>query len=298
MKWHHKNIIKFYQSFKAAQFYYFLLELCEKGSLNDYLAKNRTWSLEVARYFAASIVNGLEYLHNEGIVHRDIKPSNILLNNNYDVKLIDFGTAKIINCKDARILRLLKEREDQESTFLHHRKGTFVGTHEYISPEVLNSEDVSPLIDIWGLGIIIYEMLHGHTPFIGETEMLTYINISEGKVKLREGLNQDAADFILKCLKVNVEDRIGYTNEGNLIDYEKIKSHKFFDNIDFENLDPLNIKSLEFINTKKKSENISIESQAKFNHIRMKTPTKNSEAYSTMDSCTNPKCVISLENLR
>ena len=101
----------------------------------------------------------------------------------------------------------MKERESQENNALNksRKKGTFVGTHEYISPEILNSNDASPLVDIWGLGIIVYEMLHGYTPFRGATEMLTYLNICEGKVKVRSEIEEEAKDFIMDCLKVNFD---------------------------------------------------------------------------------------------
>lgn len=245
-------------------------------------------------------MNGLEYLHNEGIVHRDIKPSNVLIKDNYDVKLADFGTAKIIDWKDTRILRFLKEREEKKLSNFHNwnRKGTFVGTHEYISPEVINSEEVTPLVDIWGIGIIIYEMLHGSTPFIGINEMLTYKNISEGNIKFRDGIDPSAKDFIVSCLKVNIEDRLGYQEEGIGIDYVKIKSHKFFKDIDFDNLNPSFIKGLTSSTKPIISGDLSTEKSVKMNHIRMKIPNQNSEAFSTMDSSTNPKFWIDIKDLR
>ena len=68
----------------------------------------------MVKYFAAHILDGIEYLHKQGIVHRDLKPSNILLTDDYTPKLADFGTAKITDCRDDRILKLIKERERQE----------------------------------------------------------------------------------------------------------------------------------------------------------------------------------------
>ena len=293
----------FFQSFKSGHIYYFLLELCEKGSLADYLMKHKTVNLEVAQYFAAHILTGLETLHNHGVIHRDLKPSNILLNNNYELKLTDFGTAKIVNCQDERILNMMQARDQQEQderTYCQ-RKGTFVGTHEYISPEVIDSKDPSPMVDIWGLGIVVYELLNGHTPFRGATEMLTYMNISEGKIKYKDDIDLVAQDFIGKCLEQDPTKRLGYDKETGWIDYEAIRAHPFFSQIQFDNLDPTQVYGLICSPKKKVSRSFAemhSERNLKLAHRRFKLPNKNSEVISTMDSNTNPKCIISLKDLR
>lgn len=257
----------------------------------------------MVKYFAAHILNGIEYLHKQGIVHRDLKPSNILLTDDYTPKLADFGTAKITDCRDDRILKLIKERERQEaSKFIRgERKGTFVGTHEYISPEVLNSEDADCLVDIWGLGIIIYEMVHGHTPFKGATEMLTYLNICEGKIKFKSDLDEDVKDFILCCLKIKPTERIGYQEDSDLAHYGSIKEHKFFEGVDFENLDPTQVRGLFYFKNKSVSKSftgIKPEMGSSRCQLRMLRCPKSSEAYSTMDSFTNPRFLISNKEIR
>ena len=138
-------------------------------------------TLDEIRYFSASIVNGLEYLHNKGFIHRDIKPSNILIDDSNVLKIWDFGTAKIVDWQDPKIIKMLSNRTQLEETDYSQniRRPTFVGTNEYISPEVLNSQSPTPMVDIWGLGIMVYEMFWGKTPFAAATEMLTYINITE-----------------------------------------------------------------------------------------------------------------------
>jgi 3-phosphoinositide dependent protein kinase-1 len=232
-----------------------------------------------------------------------MKPSNVLINKTYDLKITDFGTAKIFNCKDQRILKLITVREDNESTEQEKikEKGTFVGTHEYISPESLNSEAPTPMVDIWGLGIMVYEMINGHTPFKGATEMLTYLNISEGTIKFRDDIDPIAKDFIIKLLHQDPKERLGFNNKENWIDYKLLRSHEFFKDIDFNNIDPTQIEGLISGKRKKTSRSFAemySEKRHKISQRRPKNSKINSECYSTMDSSTNTKFIISLNELR
>ena len=114
------------------------------------------------KYFAANIINGLEFLHNKGVIHRDLKPSNLLLSSSNDLKIWDFGTSCLI---------------PGTPIYSKHKFWNFVGTIEYISPEVIQNQEQSPMIDIWALGVIMYEMFTGTTPFEAPTEILIYDKI-------------------------------------------------------------------------------------------------------------------------
>lgn len=213
-----------------------MLEHCSNGSLYEYLKKHKTIDVGAARYFIANIVNGLEYLHKKKIIHRDLKPANILINHQFELKLADFGTARIIDWKDKTIINALEERDKIEQNFsanLETRKQSFVGTNEYMSPEVINSDAPTPMTDIWGLGILLYEMLTGYTPFKAATEWLTYGKISEGNLNFKQDFPSDAEDLIRKCLKKTPNERIGYDSENDYIRYDGIKNHSFFNGIDF-----------------------------------------------------------------
>lgn len=110
--------------------------------MSDYLRNNKNLNQNNIKYFTASILNGLEYLHSKNIVHRDIKPLNILLDSDFNVKITDFGTAKLLDCQDERVNRALQKRYKREESRSSSpcKKNSFVGTNEYISPEVLKGQ--------------------------------------------------------------------------------------------------------------------------------------------------------------
>jgi len=195
---------------------------------------------EIIKYFAASIVNGLEHIQRKGIIHRDIKPCNILLDDEFTLKITDFGTAKLLNCTDEKVQKALHKRNKREEarSVSPMKKHSFVGTNQYISPEVLKGLEPTPAIDLWSLGVILYQMYVGKTPFMGDNEMITYQNICEG-----EGLDiqpklipDDAWKFIKSILKIDPTKRLGYCLENNTINYETIKNYSYFKGIDFNDL--------------------------------------------------------------
>ncbi|CAI2380736.1 unnamed protein product [Moneuplotes crassus] len=234
----HPNIVKFSKCHKAGESLCFILELCQNGSLDDYLEKEHPVNQEAIKFFAAGILNGLEYLHSKNIAHRDLKPSNILLDDNLDVKITDFGTAKIFNCEDERVTRALDKRAKREESRSNspRKKNSFVGTNEYLSPEVLHGHAPSCAIDLWSLGVIIFRMYTGNTPFCSSNEMDTYENILSGKFSRHESIPEDAWSLIKSLLQVDPRKRLGCSDIMNDIKFEVIKSHPFFGTIDFTNL--------------------------------------------------------------
>lgn len=256
------------------------------------MEKHKLLSLPVARYFTAQIINGLEYLHKNNIIHRDLKPANVLLNEQYRIKLTDFGTAKILNCQDKGIIKQIELRDKQEAVLhaFEDRKWSFVGTSEYMSPEVINSENPTPMIDIWGVGILLFEMLSSRTPFRGATEYLTYNNISEGIINFSNDFHPDVVDFITKCLRLDPKERIGYDPDTNFVNYTVIKSHPFFEGIDFEKLDQSNLPSLDFVPKKKTSRSFaSAPGTPKLKLLHLKPKFSKGELFSTMDSSSKSK---------
>jgi serine/threonine protein kinase len=243
----HSNLVKFFKCYSTGESLCFVMELCRNGTLSDYLQTHKL-SHETIQYFTANILKGLEYLHGKNVVHRDIKPSNILLDDEYMPKITDFGTAKVFECKDERVTRALYKRAKREESRSNSpmKKNSFVGTNEYISPEVLKGESPSAAIDLWSLAVIVYKMYTGFTPFTGDNEMETYENICNGRFEKHDSIPASAWNFIQAILKVNPKARLGCS--GSKVDYSEIRSHPFFENLDFNNLEKPNLNDEKYEN--------------------------------------------------
>lgn len=129
------------------------LEFVIGGDLFDLLRDEQYFNNDVALFYASEIILTLEYLHSRNIVFRDLKPENILIAKDGHIKLTDFGFAKDIT--DGRTY-------------------TVCGTPEYMAPEVVNKDGHGKAADWWSLGIIIFEMLAGYSPFYDENPLTVY----------------------------------------------------------------------------------------------------------------------------
>jgi len=207
----HPNIVKLFYTFKDENHLYYVMELCPNGELLAKLNKVR-FDEASAAFYAAEIVNALEYLHTNGIIHRDLKPENILLDEGMHVKVTDFGTAKVVG----------SER--------NARSNSFVGTAEYVSPELLNDKVTYKSSDLWALGCIIYQMIAGRPPFRGISEFLVFQKVSTRDFTYPKGFPETAKDLINKLLVVDPEQRLGAHG------YQELKAHPFFNGINWESL--------------------------------------------------------------
>ena len=187
----HPSIIKFYQSFKNSNKLFLLVEYCPKGSLLDFLKRQSSLNNILAKHMTAEIVLSLEYLREMQIVHRDLKPGNIVLDSNYHIKLIDFATCKVFNKEIQAKIVAFKEKNDLvksmgfsddnelNTTSKDSRHYSLVGTEEYLAPETLSDSDLHYTSDYWSLGVILYQLLCGSTPFKGRSDLETYNNIQK-----------------------------------------------------------------------------------------------------------------------
>ncbi|CDW71498.1 phosphoinositide-dependent protein kinase i [Stylonychia lemnae] len=239
-----QSIIKFYQSFQDQLKLYLLLEYIPNGSLFDLLKREKYLSKKLCQHYSAEIVLALEYLRQKQIIHRDLKPGNILLDEKYHLKLIDFATSKILNPELAKKIPRKKSSQQEffgrqqdlqqqqlDKEYQEKRNYSMVGTEEYVAPEILKKLDPTYSADLWSLGIIIFQLFTGKTPFKGLSEYVTFENIlKQQEIDFPLNIPEDARDLITKLLKKNPEERIGAFN------LEELKNHKFFEEIDFKTL--------------------------------------------------------------
>jgi calcium-dependent protein kinase len=211
----HPNIISIYEIFEDSKNYYIMTELMSGGELFEVITNQGSFSEIDAAKIIKQILNSINYLHNKNIVHRDLKPENILMNNkstikdqNYDIKIIDFGTAKQF------------ERNQKLSKF--------IGTSYYIAPEVL-AECYDEKCDVWSCGVILYILLCGYPPFNGASNIDIYHAIKYNAPNFSgeewRYVHKDAIDLIKNMLNKNPLKR--YSCEQTL-------NHKWFRNMEEE----------------------------------------------------------------
>jgi serine/threonine protein kinase len=168
----------------------------------------------------------------------------LVINNSYQVKIVDFSTATFKNkimdedsftfVDEEKYLQLsnsnLEEAFQDEEYFNIYKKQHFVGTAEYMAPEVIQMKEIGTYTDLWSLGCIIFQIFMGHSPFTDKTQYLIFQNILNLKYKIDLNLvPEDAYDLIKKLLKLDPKERLGsgLTLDNNL---DKLKNHKFFSN--------------------------------------------------------------------
>src|SRR3989440_2875770 len=151
------NIMAIYEYGEQDGIAYLVMPYFPGGSLRDLLARNSALSLQEAATFIDQAAAALDFAHAHGVIHRDLKPGNFLLSSDGRLVLADFGIARML--------------WDSDSTFRAALTGTgaFLGTPEYMAPEMLNGEPIDHRTDIYALGIVLFQMLSGQVPFIGNT---------------------------------------------------------------------------------------------------------------------------------
>ncbi|KAL0922778.1 hypothetical protein M5K25_006795 [Dendrobium thyrsiflorum] len=218
----HPGVIRLYFTFQDNYSLYMALESCEGGELFDQITRKVRLSEDEARFYAAEVVDVLEYIHGVGLIHRDIKPENLLLTTDGHVKVADFGSVKPTRASKLTVL----------PNTTYDKACTFVGTAAYVPPEVLNSCPASFGNDLWALGCTLYQMLTGSSPFNDASEWLIFQRIMARDLKFPDYFSDEARDLIDKLLDIEPTKRLGAGPQG----YGALKMHPFFRGIDWKNL--------------------------------------------------------------
>lgn len=206
----HPFLIRMWGTFQDSRNLFMVMDYIEGGELFSLLRKSQRFPNPVAKFYAAEVTLALEYLHSHNIIYRDLKPENILLDKNGHIKITDFGFAK----------------EVPDVTW------TLCGTPDYIAPEVVTTKAYNKSVDWWSLGILIYEMLTGYTPFYDQTPMKTYENILLGQVRYPSYLHPDAIDLLQKLITKDLTRRLGNLQGGS----NDVKTHPWFSEVIWEKL--------------------------------------------------------------
>uniref|UniRef100_A0A0E0P733 non-specific serine/threonine protein kinase n=2 Tax=Oryza TaxID=4527 RepID=A0A0E0P733_ORYRU len=236
----HPFLPTLYTSFQTPTHVCLITDFCPGGELFAVLDRQpmKIFREECARFYAAEVVIGLEYLHCLGIIYRDLKPENILLQADGHIVLTDFDLSFLTTSKPHVIKNStsLKRRRSQEflpPTFVSEPStpsNSFVGTEEYIAPEVITGAGHTSAIDWWALGILLYEMLYGRTPFRGKNRKKTFYNILHKDLTFPSSIpvSLAAKQLIHGLLQRDPSNRIGSNAGAN-----DIKQHSFFQDINW-----------------------------------------------------------------
>nr|AML78836.1 putative LOV domain-containing protein [Larrea tridentata] len=236
----HPFLPTLYASFQTSTHVCFITDFCPGGELFDLLDKQpmKIFKEEWARFFVAEVVIGLEYLHCLGIIYRDLKPENILLQTNGHIVLTDFDLSYMTSC-EPQIMKLppptsrRKSMSQPAPTIVAEpvtRSNSFVGTAEYMAPEIIRGASHTSAIDWWALGILSYEMLYGRTPFKGKNRRKTFANILHKDLTFPSSIpvSLAARQFINALLQKDPANRLGSTTGTN-----DIKRHPFLREINW-----------------------------------------------------------------
>ena len=189
-KLNHPHVMKLINHFEDDEKFYLIMPYASKGQLYSLLRRQVRFDQRTAAQYMREVLEAVRYIHSFSpkIIHRDIKPENLLLDENYRVLLSDFGWSNFLDENETR--------------------KTFCGTPEYLSPEMAKKSGHNEMVDIWALGVLLFEFLAGYAPFSGSCPKELYTNIKKLKVNWSVDFPPLAKNLISKILKLNPSERL------------------------------------------------------------------------------------------
>lgn len=209
----HPFVLKLETTFKDAHCLYMLLEYVQGGELFTFLANSKDGFVPVdaARFYSACVLAGVAALHAQSILYRDLKPENMMIDVEGYIKIVDMGFAK----------------------FVKDRTYTLCGTPEYLAPELVLGQGHYKGVDIWAIGVLLYELVSGHSPFydpVNNDQMVICKNIVKGKFSFPSHVkDKELKDLVTKMLVRTVTNRLGCRRDG----INEVLEHKFFAPLDW-----------------------------------------------------------------
>ena len=251
----HENIINVKYVLETKKSFDIVLEYANTGSLFHHIRKKKGFDEKNAFMYFIQVCNAIYFLHKNNLIHRDIKPENILLEDWKKVKLCDFGWCVEISSK---------------------QRSTYCGTTEYMAPEIITSNNYDKSIDIWSLGILLYELIHGFSPFratvqkYNDNEVIN--NIKKHEIKFHKDVSNECKELIFSLLEQNSQKRLKIENVFLSKFVKKFEKECFLipkDNILYNgNINNINNNFINDNNYKKNNE-------SKKSNSNYSTPTKN-----------------------
>ena len=232
---------------ESSDLIFWAVPFCSGGDLNAlrHSKSDEVLSYSAIRFYVSEIVLALSHLHSLGIVYRDLKPENVLIQSTGHVTLTDFDLSRKLSPSSeslsspekkrkflSRILAKFKNQKRGEKVtprFSVGRSCSFVGTEEYVSPEVIRGEGHEFAVDWWGLGILTYELAYGRTPFKGRNRKETFFKVISNEPEFPGKQPLELIDLIKRFLAKDPAKRLGFSGGA-----EEIKAHPFFHGLQWE----------------------------------------------------------------
>nr|AML78887.1 putative LOV domain-containing protein [Strelitzia reginae] len=236
----HPFLPTLYASFQTKTHVCLITDYCPGGELFLLLDRQpeKVLKEDAVRFYAAEVVVALEYLHCQGIIYRDLKPENILVQRDGHISLTDFDLSCLTSCEPQLLLPRIEDKKKQIKGRIPpifvaepmRASNSFVGTEEYIAPEIITGAGHTSAVDWWALGILLYEMLYGYTPFRGKTRQKTFANILHKDLKFPGSIlvSLPAKQLIYRLLHRDPRNRLGSSQGAN-----EVKQHPFFRGINW-----------------------------------------------------------------
>ena len=223
-----EHVVNLFFTFQAFDFLFLVMEFMPGGDMYSLLENIGAVNEETACFYGSEIVKALSLLHDRGIVHCDLKPDNLMLAENGHLKLTDFGLSR---------MGLVEQAIQGDSPFMTSGSRRCVdalpladsscpGTPNYLAPEVIINGEVSPAADWWSLGVILYEMVEGVPPFMGETEEDVFDAITSAQYEWTCDPSPELRDLVRGLLELDPTRRFGAS---------EVKKHPFFQSVDWGN---------------------------------------------------------------
>jgi protein kinase A len=204
----HPFIVKLLATFQDEANLYMLMEFVNGGELFSVVRSGKRFQNRGAKFYATEIILACGHIHSKNIAYRDLKLENVLLDSCGHVKLIDFGFAKVVRT----------------------RTYTMCGTPDYLAPEIINREGHDHCVDWWALGVLIYEMLSGDTPFRGANAAAIYQKALSTQPKFPSSFTENAQSVIAGLLTKSKSRRLGAGNSGA----KDVMRHPWFESVDWD----------------------------------------------------------------
>lgn len=212
----HPFVVKLFYAFQDHEKLYLILEYAQGGELFHHLKMERMFDEPTAAFYMAEMILALEHLHrNLGVVYRDLKPENCLLDAEGHLLLTDFGLSKVAVDDDAKC-------------------NSFLGTVDYMAPEIIAGKEYSFAVDWWSLGALAFDLLTGKPPFGGNNNAKIEQAIVHKKLVVPYFLGPNAKDVLIRLLRKEPQKRLGYNMPKDLT---TMKKHGFFKTIDWRKLE-------------------------------------------------------------